>query len=242
MSEDSIANHENGINFWLPIYSLVSYVQNRLTETKENILEITSSFPKQIFEPSTRSINWITCEEQLQNNFSNYYDRTDFVYLRHSLEKMENPRNVLNLLNRISKQGYIETTSPLVEALRGVHHSSAIYRGHALNKFIIWASQDNILYILPKYPILEHVKIKEELETKIRSILNTMPHYWNCYYEWSETNPLKYVYYQHGVNFNIEHDYSRLLEIAIEESVKSINYYLMKVNQSFPVQNEPSKN
>lgn len=106
MSEPIVSDGTE-INYWLPIQSLVSFVENQLEETKDQVLEITSSFPKKIFRHSTKILNWILAEEDLQRKFSELYPHTDFVFLRHSLEKMDNPRGVLKLLKAISKRGYI---------------------------------------------------------------------------------------------------------------------------------------
>jgi hypothetical protein len=185
--------------------------------------------PEKCFSKSTIQMNW--CD--LESNIENYLGMCDFVYIRHALEKCDHPRAVLQALTQVAPRGYIEFTSALVETLRGVHHSKALYRGHVLNKFIIWVSkEDRVLHILPKFSILEYVKMPVEFEEKIQGILNQYPHYWNSYYMWDENNPIHYIYYQHGVNFHIEHDYTRLLEIAIDQSVQSTNDYLRGVMSS----------
>lgn len=215
-------------NFWLPIKQIVDYVKTLVPESKDPVLEITNTYSRKIFEPSTRNLEWFHFERIPVL-------KPSFVYVRHVLEKSTDPSKFLRILQRC-KNGFIETTSPLVESLKGVHTESALFKGHLLNRYIIWVSpEDHILHVLPKYSVFEYLTINEELLSKIRDIVRDKSHYWNSYYEWDESNPLTFIMYEQGKNFNIEVDYPRLIQKSIEDSIKSINLFLSRINKTVTI-------
>lgn len=213
-------------NFWLPIKQIIDFIETLVPETKDPVLEITNTYSKKIFKPSTKILEWFNYDKIPSLNPS-------FVYSRHILEKMPEPSRFLKILQRFSKNGFIETTSPLVECLKGIHTEQSPYKGHLLNRYIIWVSpDDHILHILPKYSIFEYLNINEDLILKIRDIIHDKPHYWNTYYVWNEENPLTFILYEHGKNCDIQVDYARLVQKSIEDSVKSINQFLSYINKT----------
>ena len=78
----------------------------------------------------------------------------DFVYSRHTLEDIQNPDFCMNEIIRISKSGYIETPSPLIETAKGIDapDKRMNYAGYIHHRYIIWSNIEKCeIYILPKY-------------------------------------------------------------------------------------------
>lgn len=167
--------------------------------------------------------NFIKINMDLDFDKFNYADNSfDFVYCRHTLEDIQNPLNAFTEITRLSKKGYIETPSPLVEITKGVHDPN--YRGYDHHRYIIWSdAQTNTLYFLPKYPLFEYLQIDENLVKKFNHILNNYSVYWNNYYIWDHKNPPNIVVYRHGVNFTINPDHIDLINKAIYSSIEYTN-------------------
>jgi len=216
------------IKNWLPNSQIIQYLEKNVPESKEfEILEMTDSHIQKIFPLSTRQINWFNIPKDI------YEDSYLFTFIRHSLEKMQNPHEFLDCLRKKSLKGYIETSSPIVEILRRIQNVNLKHRGHLLNRYIIWTESDtNILHILPKYSFIEHILISENFENEMRILLKKYPHYWNTYYTWDIERPIQYIIYQHGVNFFLERDYHTLIIKAIQESIKSSNKFLSHINNN----------
>jgi hypothetical protein len=151
----------------------------------------------------------------------------NFIHCRHTLEDIQNPSNAFNEFVRLSKYGYIETPSPLIEIMKGVDASSPDYCGYIHHRYIVWSElETNTLHFLPKLPIIEHLILSPELTKKITYICNNYPIYWNNYYLWNPDKPPKCVIYRHGINFEIHDNYRDLIFDAIMASIKYTNHFV----------------
>ena len=216
---------------WAPIATIIEDLVKRYKKSKD-VLEIgpgTVPFPL-----TTISIG---VNETIKDYISIDIDTTlfpfendtfDFMYCRHVLEDIQNPDFALAEIFRTAKHGFIETPSPLIEISKGVDATSSNlqfnYCGYIHHRYIIW-SYKNVVYILPKYPILEYLKENKQLF----SIANNYPVYWNNYFLWDKTFPPEVVVYKNGVNMEIRRDYVTLLERAIYESMLNTNEFIEKI-------------
>lgn len=152
----------------------------------------------------------------------------DYVYSRHTMEDIYNPYFAIKEMFRVSKKGYIETPSPLVETFKNVDSLSFVqrkisYSGYIHHRFILYTDiETNTLYILPKYPIIEFFAYSDEnTYNKLKKMLESSELYWNNYYFWDELSPPKVVLYRHGANFSVNTNYFNLLDIAINKSIEN---------------------
>lgn len=113
----------------------------------------------------------------------------DFVYARHVLEDLNAPWILFQELQRVSKNGYVETPSPLAEITKHVDclPISHLYKGYVHHRYFVWV-EDQTLMFLPKYPIIEHINFPTQVEQTAINYLNTSPIYWNTYYMWNKNN------------------------------------------------------
>lgn len=212
-------------NFWKPSQEIVE-TMTKVVEEKQykQILELTDTPQVQVFPLSTRRLIWFNCIPKM------IAPDNDYLYIRHALEYMNNPQDFLEEIKKSVSRGYLETISPFVEVTRGMYQN-APFRGHLYSKYIIWSSpEDHVLHILPKSVLLEYTNFDSKLEQEIYDALANVPYYWNCYYVWDEEHPLRWVFYQHGVNLDLNVGYSEMLRKALEESVRSTNQFLMYIN------------
>jgi hypothetical protein len=140
----------------------------------------------------------------------------DFSYCRHVLEDIQNPEFAIEQIFKCSRQGYIETPSPLIEISRGAE--SPDFCGYIHHRYIVWNDLDTV-YFLPKYPIIESARTNPRLI----EIANNYPIYWNNYILWDK--PMRTVIYRNGVNMNVRKDYANLLNRAVSESIDSTNRF-----------------
>lgn len=160
----------------------------------------------------------------------------DFNYCRHTLEDLQNPQNAFNEIIRTSRVGFIETPSPIVECMNNVdmvlnYDGNLLnYKGYIHHRYIIWSNKNNnTLYFLPKYPILEHINFKFD---NYKYLLNNYPVYWNNYYTWDYENKPNIVIYKNGVNMDILKDYINLVYTAINDSIEYTNFFISKITNS----------
>jgi hypothetical protein len=210
-------------NFWKPSLSIVDFLMKSLDSSVKQVVEMTNN-PQQIFVPTTKRLD---CFKASPTDF----EHADYAFIRHGLEKVQSPQDFLEYLQRHVSKGFIETASPFVEVTRGVFRG-APYRGHLHNRYISWVSKDNTLHMLPKSCLLEHLNFDEQFEKDICESLSENPFYWNSYYRWDESQPLKWVVYQQGVNLDIETDYTTLIKQSMQEHIQSTNDFLMYINNN----------
>jgi len=157
----------------------------------------------------------------------------DFCYCRHTLEDIQNPLFAFEEMTRISKKGYIETPSPMIEISKGVvtrdeSKTPLSYRGYPHHRYIVWSDvETNTLYCLPKFPIVEHLIIEVELTNTFNYIANNHSILWNNYYMWDEHTPPNIYIYRNGINMTFD-DYVHLLVEGIKKSIEYTNNVIIK--------------
>lgn len=158
----------------------------------------------------------------------------DFLYCRHVMEDIQNPDFALNEIFRVSKLGYIETPSPLVEITKNIDASdSEKYCGYIHHRYIVWSNvQKNEIYFLPKYgSILDNLILSDETKHKIYNLINNYPVYWNNYILYNSQNKPNVIMYKNGVNMGkngetLISDYVTLINRAINETIDNTNYFI----------------
>lgn len=101
----------------------------------------------------------------------------DFVYARHVLEDVQNPKVAFNECVRVGKKGYIETPSIIAEVTKKIDPTSPPWRGYFHHRYMFW-SLEHTLVCIPKYPFIEYIDISN-VETLLADPFN-----WNHYYQW----------------------------------------------------------
>ena len=144
----------------------------------------------------------------------------DFTYCRHVFEDIQNPDFAFKELKRVSKQGYIETPSPLVECIRGVDYTSN-GRGYIHHRYIIW-NEDNKIHFLPKFPIIELLEFDDDALLKLAE----EPLNWNNYILWNQDT--EFIIYKNGLNLDISNGYNDILNIAISSSLENTKKLFLK--------------
>ena len=148
----------------------------------------------------------------------------DFCFCRHTIEDLCNPELVLSEMSRVAKAGYIETPSPVAELCRGVDGpktdgTSTDFRGYHHHHFIVW-EHDGVLYLLTKFPLVEHLILAE---TALVGILRTSSAHWNTYYLWKDE--IKFRHLQSTVDYKVTTEYVKLLNAALSQSLNSVNKF-----------------
>lgn len=205
--------------YYSPFTDIVQFLVDRYKDS-DNVLEIgPGSVP---FPLATVSIGF---NEKVKDYVNLDIDDTpfpfeenqfDFSYCRHVLEDIQNPDFAIKQIFKCSRQGYIETPSPLIEITRGIE--SVDYCGYIHHRYIVWNYLDTV-YFLPKYPIVESIINNQHLI----EIANNYPIYWNNYILWEK--PMRIVIYRNGVNMEVRKDYANLLNRAVRESIASTNMF-----------------
>jgi len=202
------------------------------------------------FKPATHYIEKFTEEWEVQKDmkviikdidtdkFNESYKSVDFIHARHILEDIQNPDFAMNEFERIGKNGYIETPSPLAEITRGIDAMGITgnnkHRGYYYHRYIVWVeAETNTLCFIPKYPIIETIDLDKELQLKVINLLNEYPVYWNTYYMWDEKNPPKVRFYK--LVSSTFKQYSRILIDSIHNSIASTNKFIQKMVPVKPV-------
>jgi len=233
--------------FWAPIKNITESVETFcLKNNYKNILEIGPGYVP--FSLATKSIGFNEkisdfIELDIDTNLLPYENNEiDFVYSRHVLEDIQNPDFALSEIFRVSKSGYIETPSPLIEITKGVDGSplSDKYCGYIHHRYIVWSSiEKNEIYFLPKYScILDHMlNITHDIKSHLYNLINNKPIYWNNYFIYDVINSPKIIMYKNGVNFNTKggtmvEDYISLITRAINESIENTNYFIHHFNNT----------
>jgi len=155
-----------------------------------------------------------------ENNFF------DFCNSRHTLEDISTPFFAFNEITRVSKQGYIETPSPLIEIMKGVDCGNTLHRGYWHHRYIVWSNKEtNTLYFLPKMPLIEYIIFDKEMMKKLHFTANTVPILWNNYYIWNENMPPNIIVYGYNSDYNFIDNYSNLINDAINKSIEYTNSF-----------------
>ena len=244
-------NNDNNTNcrvinfYWQPIKEIIDIIEFFCIENKfKNILEIgPGNVP---FSLATKTIGFNEkikdyIELDIDTNKLPFEDKSmDFIFSRHTLEDIQNPDFCMNEIIRISKSGYIETPSPLIEVTKGVDSTdkSINYAGYIHHRYIIWSNIEKCeIYVLPKYNSIIDNYFEPNSDTKMKyyNIINNKPIYWNNYFIWKDKTP-KVIMYKNGVNFGVKnhmiHDYIYLLYEAINTSIQNTDYFIINCNKT----------
>jgi hypothetical protein len=137
---------------------------------------------------------------------------------------------------RVSKfGGYIETPSPLIEAMKDVdaYTGSDKYCGYMHHRYIVWSNiQKNEIYFLPKYScVLDHfLNFEDDSKRRLYNLINNYPVYWNNYILFDSNKKPTIVMYKNGVNFgnkgSMVEEYIQLVVRAINESIENTDYFV----------------
>jgi hypothetical protein len=123
--------------------------------------------------------NFDICREKNWDPILDYVEKNgkfDFSICTHTLEDIYNPYLVLDMLPKISKQGYISTPSVLSE-INNVESKNWI--GYIHHRYL-FGYKDNIIIIAPKLPVLEKLVNKKKPNTiheEIRFMWEDTLHY-----------------------------------------------------------------
>ena len=227
--------------FWAPIKDITESVETFcLKNNYKNILEIGPGYVP--FSLATKSVGFNEkisdfVELDIDTNLLPYENNEiDFVYSRHVLEDIQNPDFALSEIFRVSKSGYIETPSPLIEITKGVDGDSYGYKygGYIHHRYVVWSSiEKNEIYFLPKYGnIIDYfLEIDQVNLDKMTNIINNKPIYWNNYFIYDVKNIPKIIMYKNGINFNTKggtmiEDYNKLINEAVNISIQNTDYFV----------------
>lgn len=72
----------------------------------------------------------------------------DFVVCSHTLEDIRDPIHVCREMSRISKAGYIECPSPLLELTKGVDRAGRSWTGYAHHRWIVTAVDGGLEFVM----------------------------------------------------------------------------------------------
>lgn len=163
--------------------------------------------------------------------FSKENTKNVAIFIRYFLERSVDPQALFEKITRLFEHGYIETSSPVIELIRGIETDIVDeYRGLYETRYIVWTEEeDNSLHLLPKYGILQLAPLAEDFEKELYEFLNS-PIYWNNYYSWNKDNPPKLVVHTFGKDFDW-HSYGNLLAKAVLHNTKKTNSFFLKLDK-----------
>jgi len=202
--------------YFAPIKEVTDYVTSK---AKGKVLELG---PGQI--PFEKATHFCGHSEEEKSRFQNYsmcdfssqvfpYEdkEFDFVYARHVVEDLYNPKHFLKECKRIAKAGYFETPSPLVETSKYIEGDKSGHKGYHHHFSYVWSKPKEI-NLLHKYPISEHLDVQlnsnQYLEDKFM---------WNNYFLWEDDFLI--THWEHEKNFNTIKDYPNLIVKAVNEGI-----------------------
>jgi len=227
-------DYEYIYDYWKPIKDVNNYIEKYCTKNNfEEILEIGPGY-----DPFKLAKYFVGCNEKIKEyidldidvNKLPFEDKSlDFVYSRHTLEDIQNPDFALKEIIRVSKSGYIETPSPLIEITKGVDNNSKTmdYSGYIHHRYIVWSDIEKCeIYFLPKYnTILDNM-----MYMNIDKYYYDNKYNWNNYFIWYNDKTPKIIMYKNGVNFglnnNMAKDYIELVVEAVNKSIQNTQYFI----------------
>jgi len=156
----------------------------------------------------------------------------DFVYCRHLLQVLNNSVGAFREMTRLSRRRYIETPSPLVEALE-IDHVSGGLAGYPLHRFLFWTDRStNTLYVLPKYPTINTMPHTRVQARQWVQISQDHPHFFNNYYHWDVDSGLmpEIAILRHPADFSIDDpaSYGALIDRAAQTSINNTQAFFLE--------------
>ena len=227
--------------FWYPIPDMVSALVKRSDDGRSGNTVLDVGCGETPFPSATHLVDWsppgthpgaeVFRLDVDSDTFPFEDGKFDFVYSRHLLEDIQNPKHAFEEMVRCGQRGHFETPSPLIELLPGVDaQTGLLYRGYIHHRYIVWSErEDNSLHFLPKYPIVEYMTMPEELTRELTYLANHYPVYWNNYYSWNHKESEKslagglpkVVVHRNGIDFSFkDHSYAAMLNRAVRASLE----------------------
>jgi SAM-dependent methyltransferase len=218
-----------------PIEQNLKYIES-LIDDGAKVLEIGPGFKP--FSKATHFCGWTKEEQGRLKNYKiadassqmlPYKNKEfDFVYCRHVIEDLWNPINALKEISRIAHEGYIETPSALCEMSKDVDGGTNVpYRGYNHHRYIVW-NDSNVLNILPKFPMVEHITFKEEELQEL--LLN--PFNWCTFYHFKGEVKYKLLNMGREQDFTMfDGRYLNLINTGITKSIQNSSEQMNKVKE-----------
>lgn len=210
------------VNYLNPLKPTIDYFLEHIRENREDkVVELTNT-EHGLIPGDTIKLSWMNPDFSKKGNV---------IFVRHFLERSNDPQVFFEKITSMFENGYIETTSPIVELIKGIQTEiSDEYRGLYQSRYIVWTEEeDNSLHILPKYAILQIVSLAEDFEKEISEFLSN-PIYWNNYYSWNKDNPPKLVIHNFGKDFNWN-NYGNVLAKAVLHNTQKTNSFFSKIDK-----------
>jgi len=202
--------------YFAPIKEVTDYVAKK---AKGKVLELgpgqtpfekATHFCGHSEEEKSRFQNYSTCD--FSSQVFPYKDKEfDFVYARHVVEDLYNPKHFLNECKRISRAGYFETPSPLIETSKYIESDKAEFKGYHHHFSFVWSRLKEI-NLLHKYPISEHISFKNISQSYLEDKFM-----WNNYFLWEDDFLI--THWEHEKNFNTIKNYPTLIVKAVNEGI-----------------------
>jgi len=120
----------------------------------------------------------------------------DFLFCRHTLEDLADPRHLLAEIKRVAKAGYLEIPSPLAETTRGVEGCVSHF-GYCHHRWIGCGTNNSII-LCAKYPLIERLPLRCYWD-----LLQEGVQHWNTHCLFNGDCPLDYRVSQHADGFNL---------------------------------------
>jgi hypothetical protein len=220
---------------WYPISSVITGVEDYCK--KNNYKDILEIGPGTV--PFSLATKIVGCNEKVKDYIDIDIDvkklpfddkSLDFTYSRHTLEDIQNPDFAMNEIIRVSKSGFIETPSPLIEITKGVDGQDKRnnYAGYCHHRYIVWSDIEKCeIHFLPKYNTI----IDNYISIKLPKEIYKDQFNWNNYFIWHEQTP-KVIMHKNGVTFNTNNtfikDYTNLINEAVLKSIQNTIYFREK--------------
>lgn len=207
-------------DYLYPLKPTVDYFLEKFKN--EKVVELTNT-KYTLLPGDVAKLNW------REPDFSSVSD-IQTIFIRYVLERANEPKALFEKITSLFNQGYIETSSPIVELIKGIETGlSDEYRGLYQSRYIVWTEQeDNSLHLLPKYSILQLIPLEEHFEKEIFDFLSN-PIYWNNYYSWNKDNPPKVVIHEFGKDFNWD-TYGNFLAKAVMHNTQKTNSFFEEID------------
>lgn len=197
---------------WYPKQEIIDYIIQIETKEFKNEMDVIYELYDQApcIPRLTYSIPY-TREKLIDR----YYE---YLFSHNAIEKIDHIELYMESIGTYIKNGFICTTSPLIEILRYTQNQQN-YTGHILNRFFIWTDEStNTLHILPKLGIIEYNIINSKLKTEFLEYAKD-PIYWNNYYNWGGAKEDKFAFKFHRLEANF--DSTKYFEMVYQGIVKS---------------------
>lgn len=226
MTDIKLSNH-----YWERDEDVYSFVRS-LARGKSLVVDVGCG--QKYFDEATELIDYIPLNtdkkvHQLDVSWDKlpYEDKeVDFLYCRHTIEDIPNPRWLISEINRVAKAGYVECPSPLIEIARGADAGSPPWRGYYHHRSVVWSDGDK-LTIVPKYPIIEHFQFPDKF---IIDLLQKGKDLWNTYHLWKDELKVDFSFGSGNPHsYDIIQDYGNILMSGVQMTIGQTQKFLNEI-------------